>query len=149
MVEEKDVLIAAVGETKAAGDFSQGAGARFFVKADGGGVGSDYDVELDQTEAAVLVSMKAVPDPCFVQVFASSGRGNGVGGVCDMAAAADVVGMEDVEPRHLAGIGFGYGRAGFLKVRGSVWGKATPAATTSFRIAVMAGRLFPYRGGSS
>lgn len=44
-----------------------------------------------------------------------------------MAAADDVVGMEDAEPRHLAGIGFGYGRAGlgseegagFLKVRGS------------------------------
>lgn len=112
MVEEKDVLVAAGGETKAAGDFSQGAGARFFVKADGGGVGSDYDVELDQTEAAVLVSMKAVPDQRFVQVFVPSGRGNGVGGVCDMAAVADVVGMEDVEPRHLAGIGFGYGRAG-------------------------------------
>lgn len=67
-----------------------------------------------------------------------------------MAAADDVVGMEDAEPRRLAGIGFGYGRAGlgseegagFLKVRGSVWGKATPAATTSFRIAVMAGRPF-------
>lgn len=67
-----------------------------------------------------------------------------------MTAAADVVGMENVGPRHLAGIGFGYGRAGlgseegagFLKVRGSVWGKATPAATTSFRIAVMAGRPF-------
>lgn len=116
MVEEKDVLVAAVGET----------------------------------EAAVPVSMKAVPDPCFAQVFALSGRGNGVGGVCDMAAADDVVGMEDAEPRHLAGIGFGYGRAGlgseegagFLKARGSVWGKATPAATTSFRIAVMAGRPF-------
>lgn len=131
MVEEKDVLVAAVGETKAAGDFSQGAGARFFVKADGGGVGSDYDVELDQTEAAVLVSMKAVPDQRFVQVFAPSGRGNGVGGVCDMAAAADVVGMEDVELRHLAGIGFGYGRAGlgseegagFLKVRAQSGGR--------------------------
>lgn len=116
MVEEKDVLVAAVGET----------------------------------EAAVLVSMKAVPDQRFVQVFAPSGGGNGVGGVCDMAAADDAVGMEDAEPRHLAGIGFGYGRAGlgseeragFLKVRGSVWGKATPVATTSFRIAVMAGRLF-------
>ncbi len=67
-----------------------------------------------------------------------------------MAAADDVVGMEDTESRRLAGIGFGYGRAGlgseegagFLKVRGSVWGKATPAATTSFRIAVMAGRPF-------
>ena len=67
-----------------------------------------------------------------------------------MTAAADVVGMEDAEPRRLAGIGFGYGRAGlgseegagFLKVRGSVWGKAAPAATTSFRIAVMVGRPF-------
>ena len=116
MVEEKDVLVAAVGEM----------------------------------EAAVPVSMKAVPDPCFAQVFAPSGRENGVGGVCDMAAADDVVGMEDAEPRRLAGIGFGYGRAGlgseegagFLKARGSVWGKATPAATTSFRIAVMAGRPF-------
>lgn len=142
MVEEKNVLAAAAGETEAAGDFSQGAGARFFVKADGGGVGSDYDVELDQTEAAVPVSMKAVPDPCFAQVFAPSGRGNGVRGVCDMTAADDVVGMEDVGPRHLAGIGLGYGRAGFLKVRGSVWGKATPAATTSFGIAVMVGRPF-------
>ena len=36
MVEEKDVFAAAVGETETAGDFSQGAGAQFFVKADGG-----------------------------------------------------------------------------------------------------------------
>lgn len=35
-----------------------------------------------------------------------------------MAAAADVVGMENAEPRRLAGIGFGYGRAGFLEGEG-------------------------------
>ena len=88
MIKQKNIFIAAVGQEKTAGDFSQVLEAQLFIKADGRGIGGDDGVELQQAEPAVPGGDKAVPDQCFPYMVPPAVAFYGVGGVGDMTAAA-------------------------------------------------------------
>ena len=110
-----DILIRSVLHPEPAGDRAELREAEALVKVAGVGVAFDDGVKLKDAEAELFCLGEAVEDELFADVAAAGGGCDGVAGVADVAAAADVVGVEDV-------------------------GKAMPSSTTSFQIFMISGR---------
>ena len=71
--------------------------AQLAVEIQGRGVAADHSVELQDPKAQFFGLVQAVAHQGFPQAPASGPGGNGVAGVADMAAAAHIVGVQDVK----------------------------------------------------
>ena len=108
----------------------------------------DHGVELEDAESVGLGLLKAIQDKFLADVLSATGGTDGVAGVCDVPASPDIVGMEDVKSdnpdafihRHADIRLRRKNSAPVSRVNGSSWGKASPASTTSFQMAIMPSR---------
>ncbi len=110
-IVRNNVFVAAVFHQEASGDAAELCEAEGLVQVEGGFVGGDDGVELQDPEAEFLAGGQGVLDQLAADVPASDACFYGIAGVADVSAAADVVGVEDVQPDDFAG-GFVFGDAG-------------------------------------
>ena len=96
-VEEEDVLVVAVLHEEALGDSAQAGETQALVEVQGVDVCCHDGVELEDAEAEPGPHDQRVLDELLADVLPASGRANGIAGVADVAAAAHVVGVQDVE----------------------------------------------------
>ena len=94
-----------------AGDAAELCEAEGLVQVKGSFVGGDDGVELQDPEAEFLAGGQGVFYQLAPDVPASDAGFYGIAGVADVSAAADVVGVEDVQPDDFAG-SFVFGNAG-------------------------------------
>ena len=87
---------------KASGDYAKLCKAKPFIEMPCVGVGPHDGIELENPEAVGLSLGQAVQHQLFADMEAAGIPAYGVAGVADMAAAADVVGMENIEAEDAA-----------------------------------------------
>ena len=92
-----NILIAAVLHEKAAGDNTQPYKAQLFIEMQRGVVICHYCIELQYPEPKPGSLFHAVRHQGLTHAFATHIRVHGVACVADMTAAADIVGMENVD----------------------------------------------------
>ena len=110
-IVRNDVFVAAVFHQEASGDAAELCEAECLVQVEGGFVGGYDGVELQDSEAEFLAGGQGVFYQLAPDVPASDAGFYGIAGVADVSAAADVVGVEDVQSDDFAG-GFVFGDAG-------------------------------------
>ena len=93
---------ASVWQTEAAGDDAELLEAQTFVEAPGRGICHDDGVELQDPEAQPGGLVDAVADQLTADAAAPGAGADGVAGIAEMAAAADVIGVQNIEPQELA-----------------------------------------------
>lgn len=102
MIIWADVLVAAVLHPEAAGDGAELDEAEALVEVPGMDIVLHYRIELHNSEAVGLRLGQAVGDQLLSQMSAAAAGIDGVARIRNVAAAADVVGMQDVEADNIA-----------------------------------------------
>ena len=102
MEEDVHILVVAADVAVASGDGAHARESQAFVEVDGTQVAGDHGVELQTAKAAGLQLCERVAHQRAPDASAAHVRAHGIAGVGDVRLAADVVGVEDVEPRHAA-----------------------------------------------
>ena len=135
----------AVLHEEALGDSAQAGEAQALVEVQGVDVCGHDGVELEDAEAEPGTHDQRVLDELLADVLPAPGRADGIAGVADVAAAAHVVGVQDVEADEFArlavGSDAGIGLAaeevvGRLPGQLVELGNATPSRTTSFQMSM-------------
>ena len=93
-----NIRIASVLEAEAAGDDAQADEAQLLIQMKRAFIAGDNGVELEDTKAQLPGLVQAVDNQLFADMPAAQGLVHGVAGVGNMAAAAYVVGMQDIQP---------------------------------------------------
>lgn len=106
-VVEDYVLVTSVLRAETAGDGAQLGEPHLPVEGERGGVGGHDGVELDYAEPLLPGRLLGVGHEEAPHMSPADVGTDGVAAVGDVPAAADVVGVEDVEPQDLAGVGVG------------------------------------------
>ena len=104
VVVRHDVLVGAVGHAEAAGDDAQLGEAELLVEVAGHCVGGHDGVELQDPKAVCSALCETVPYKRLSGMATARFAVHGVARVADVAAAAHVVGVEDVHAHDLAGL---------------------------------------------
>ena len=103
MIIQHDVLIFSVVFQKAAGYGSERHKAELFVKSVCGCVAFYNSVKLKNPKAEVFCGIKTVADELFSDMIAPQAAFYGEACVRYMAAAPDVVGVQDIKSDNFAG----------------------------------------------
>ena len=106
-----NVFVVAVFHQEAPGDAAELCESECLIQVESSFVGGDDGVELQNPEAEFLAGGQGVFYQLAADVPASDACFYGIAGVADVSAAADVVGVEDVQPDDFAG-SFVFGNAG-------------------------------------
>ena len=75
--------------------------AQLAVEIQGRGIAADHGVELQDTKAQLPGFFQAVAHQGFAQAPPSGAGSHGVAGIADMAAAAHIVGVQDIKAQEL------------------------------------------------
>ena len=94
----------AVFHAEAAGDGAEGLKAKALVQVPRARVAGDDGVELQNPEAMCPALFEAVRNQLFTDVQTARCALDSVAGVADMAAAADVIGVQDIKAVYSEGI---------------------------------------------
>ena len=94
----------AVFHAEAAGDGAEGLKAKALVQVPRVRVAGDDGVELQNPEAMCPALFEAVRNQLFTDVQTARFALDSVAGVADMAAAADVIGVQDIKAVYSEGI---------------------------------------------
>ena len=105
----------AVLHAEAAGDGAELDEAQTLIQVARMRVAGDDSVELQHAEAVRPALPQAVGHERFARVQAARGALDRVAGVADMAAATDIVRVQDIEPDHLSARFFDGDRAVCLR----------------------------------
>lgn len=109
----------AVFHAEAAGDGAEGLKAKALVQVPRVRVAGDDGVELQNPEAMCPALFEAVRNQLFTDVQTARCALDSVAGVADMAAAADVIGVQDIKAVYMAGLPvFCDGSMGLLREKG-------------------------------
>ena len=139
----------AVLHAEAAGDDAERLEAEALVQVPRVCVAGDDGVELQDAEAARPALPETVGHQLFADVQTARFPLDRVAGVADVSAAADVVGMQDVQTVNMAGLPVLRDAVQVCSAKkaapeeassSSSCGKATPSSTTSFQMRISAGR---------
>lgn len=115
-----------VFHAEAARNNAQRAETHTFVKAAGVGIGGDGGVELYDSESMQFCLGDTIPDQFFADVEAAEPCADGKACIADVSAAANIVGMEDIQAIDFPGSGVcGNGVIGLSgeKLPGRFWGQ--------------------------
>ena len=97
VIVKADILVRAVLHPEAAGDGSEQSEAKPFIQMAGVDVVFHNGVELQKTEMKLCSLHETVGHQLFADVLTPASGIHGIAGVCNVAAPADVVGMENVK----------------------------------------------------
>lgn len=101
MIEQHDVLKAAVLQAEAAGDRADAREAELFVEAQRAVIVRDDGVELEDAKAQFAALLQAVPNQRFAHALSAQIAAHRIAGVADVAAAPHVVRVQDVQSEHI------------------------------------------------
>lgn len=77
--------------------------AKFFIQMKCGMVAFDDSIKLQDAVAKAFCRFHAVPDQLFTDMLSAECGCDGIAGIADMPAAADIVWMQDIKPDDFSG----------------------------------------------
>ena len=93
-----DILIMPIPHAKASGDHSKRREAKALIQMPCVDVRAHDSIELHDPEALLPRTLHRIKHKALSDMKAAEGPGHGKAAVADMAASANVVRMEDIEP---------------------------------------------------
>ena len=105
MIVRTDVFIMSVLHPETSRNDAKLGKAKAFIQMSGVGIRPHDGIELKNAKAESLPLRETVQHQLFSDMQAAEGFAYRVAGVADVAAAADVVGMQDVKSQNLIGVG--------------------------------------------
>lgn len=97
MIKQPNILIFSGSVQKTAGHSSQSDKPQLLIKMNRSGIRSHNCIELQHTKAQLPSFLEGMAHQRFADMQAAPPFFYGIAGIGEMAAAADVVGMEDIE----------------------------------------------------
>ena len=101
MVEEYDILIAAILQQETAGNDPQPHKSQFLVQGDGRRIAAYHGVELQDAKPQFLSFLHAVCYQLFPDMLSSPALFYSVAGIADMPAAPDIIRVKDIQTGNL------------------------------------------------
>ena len=103
MIIWADILVMAVVHAEAAGDDAEGSEAEALVQMPRVRIAGDDGIELQDAEAVRPALLETVGHQLFADVQTARRAFDGIACIADMAAAADIIGMQDIKAVNMAG----------------------------------------------
>ena len=102
MIVGADIRVSAVLHAESLGDSSELYEAELLVEVTRVDIRLHHSVELQYAEALMLSLFEAVLDELLANVMSAAVLADGIAGVADVSAPTDIIGVEDIQPYHVA-----------------------------------------------